>query len=308
MLFDVCLFFVFFLQDSAKSSLIVSDAVRPPPITRRHKSRQRSEGAAGNSAHRNRKTKTPNLDHLERQRDLQPTKPNSYVQIASSKNNDTRSGVGTDYFTRFSSRTNEAVHLTYSTTRFLSPRSLSDYRYRGLTCAEDSHCDFSTMPLHPVGYASSVKKNSKRSEYKRNSDKIKEDLGERSRCKNCQAMFNLDRNPPGSCPESPPDSFELCIENASCLCVPKYLYSSCSGPGDYYDQEPCTCARRHRKSSSKKRWIVYALASIVFPCLCMYPLLKSCHRCGVACQCCGGRHEPIPHSPPGSSSSSIKLS
>lgn len=198
--------------------------------------------------------------------------------------------------------------MTYSTSRYLSQRSFGDYRYRGLNCADDGHCDFSTMPLHPIGYTSSIKKNSKRSDHKRNSDKIKEDFGERSRCRNCQAMFNLDRNPPGSCPDSPPDNFERCIENASCICVPRcVLETCCSGSDDYYDQEPCTCARRHRKSSSKKRWLVYGLAALIFPCLCLYPVLKSCHRCGVASQCCGGRHEPIPHSPP-DSSSSIKLS
>ena len=199
------------------------------------------------------------------------------------------------------------MHLTYSTSRFLSQRSFSDYRYRGLNCIEDGRCDFPTVPLHPV-YTSSMKKNSKRSESKRNSDKLKEDLGERSRCKNCQAMFNLDANPPGSCPESPPDNFEHCIEKVSCMCVPhRVLDTCCRGSADFYDQEPCTCARRHRNSSSVKRWLVYGFASIFFPCICMYPLLRSCHRCGVASQCCGGRHQAIPYSPP-DSSSSIKLS
>ena len=289
-----------------KAASSKTELVRPPPIcTRRHKSRHRTDSNSTQN-YRCRRTKTPNLDNLKRQRDLQPTKPNSYVQIASSKSSSTTTGAGLP-FTRINSRTNDAVHLSYCTSRFFPQRSaFNEYRYRGINLTDDAHGDFATMPLHPVSYVGSNKKSSRRTESKRNNDKMKEDLGERSRCRNCQAMFNLDCNPPGSCPESPPDNFERCIECASCICVPRcVVYSCCRDSNNYYNREPCSCPRRHRKSS-RKHWFVFAIASLFFPCLCMYPVLKSCHRCGVACHCCGGKHEPMPHSPQ-NSSGSIKL-
>lgn len=282
------------MQDSSSKLSSTTDLVRPPPIsTRRHKSRSRTESAS-NGQHRSRRTKTPNLDNLERQRDLKPTKPNPYVQIASNGNAVTR-GPHSYSFPRINSRTSEGVHLAYSTTRFLAQRSaMYDYRYRGLTSSDDGHSDFSTAPLNPVSYAGSLKQPSNRADFKRTSSKEKEDLGERSRCRNCQVMFNHDRNFRGSCPDAPPDDCQKAIECVSCLCVPRCVFYSCDRDCEgNYNHEPCSCNRYHN-GSRKRRWVLLGLLSFFIPCLCLYPILMNCHKCGVACRCCGSRHEPMP--------------
>ena len=292
------------MQDSVKSIGSSIDIVRPPPTyARRHKQRQRSESSSYQQQHRSRRTKTPNLDNLERQRDLKPTKPNSYVQIASNKSNAT-GAIGTAYpFTRLNSRTSESIHLSYNTTRFRS-RSISS-RYRGLTTSDDGYCDFSSTPLHQ--YMGSVKQSSKRSDFKRVSTKSKEDFGERLRCRNCQAMFNRDRNYPGSCPDAPPDDCLKCIDNVTCMCAPRCVNYSCYRDSEgNYDDEPCTCSR-HRSRPRVRKFLILGLLSIFLPCLCLNPVLKSCYRCGVSSHCCGGRHEPMLPLSPQDNDESLKL-
>lgn len=129
--------------------------------------------------------------------------------------------------------------------------------------------------------------------------KYKEDLGERSKCRYCQAMFNHDKNRPGSCPGAPEDAYEVCIKRVSCVSCAGSVLNRCL-PDSHTDfsDDPCSC----HGGTWWRGWLLLGLISIFVPCLCLYPLLKSCHTCGIWCQCCGGRHEPIVpqrHSPSG---------
>ena len=255
---------------------------------------------------RSKRTKTPNLDHLERQRDLQPTKPNSYVQFASRRNqsalhsrsqyfasgisglsavDDFRVGYHKPHF-----RLAGSGQHNYSRQDVKGQDEVFKKPFHSVSSNFNSFYDSNYFSLKQssmlVAYGS-VKKG-----------KYKEDLAERSHCRNCLAMFNHDQNNPGSCPEAPPDNCERCIECGSCLPVARCVFYQCfkDSEGNYV-HEPCSCSSYDGRMSRRRRWLILGLLSLVFPCLCLYPLFKSCHRCGVACHCCGGRHEPMP--PPG---------
>lgn len=40
------------------------------------------------------------------------------------------------------------------------------------------------------------------------------------------------------------------------------------------------------------RWIGLFLLSMIFPCLCLYPACHGCHKIGISCGICGGKHRP----------------
>lgn len=40
------------------------------------------------------------------------------------------------------------------------------------------------------------------------------------------------------------------------------------------------------------RWIGLAFLSVIFPCLCLYPACHGCHKIGISCGICGGKHRP----------------
>ncbi|XP_076815686.1 sprouty-related, EVH1 domain-containing protein 2-like [Clavelina lepadiformis] len=251
---------------------------------------------------RSRKTKTPNLDHLERQRDLQPTKPNSYVQFASARSSAWRSGSGVP-MNEISVRPNDELCVKYHTSRYASqrivPGGMYDCRYQGLKTNDDFHSDFYPKPpYHTSPSFSSYSDPSgvlKKKTLLIDHGKYKEDLAERTRCRHCQTMFNIDRNRPGDCPDAPPDSGQTCIERASCLCLAHSVLYNCFRDSEgNYEHEPCSCSRHYNGRSSRRKWLVLAALSVLVPCLCLYPVLKSCHKCGVACHYCGGRHEPLP--------------
>lgn len=121
---------------------------------------------------------------------------------------------------------------------------------------------------------------------------FKEDLAERSRCTHCREMFNHECNRPGSCKYAP----DKCLENinkVTCMCcVSSIFYHCCRDDEGDYDEQPCSCSSRGRgRSKTMRHWSALAALSVIFPCLCLYPPLSACHSCGVACHCCGGKHQ-----------------
>ncbi|CAH1791058.1 unnamed protein product [Owenia fusiformis] len=125
---------------------------------------------------------------------------------------------------------------------------------------------------------------------KRDKMDSKNRLLERSRCVYCHEVFVHDENPRGNC-EDAPDRVANCIEKVSCLsCAHCMLYHCMSDPdGDY--GHLCVCDSSDENNS--KKWTVLTVLSFFVPCLCCYGPLTACHRCGVACGCCGGRHKAV---------------
>lgn len=294
--------------------IFTQDAVPFPPPRLRIDHRERSSTAPDHRhryrhrddphRHRSKRTKTPNLDHLERQRDLQPTKPNSYVQFASRRNQSALHDRSRYLTSRISGLSIvDDFRVGYHKPHFRLNNSVPhDYAHRDIKGQDEVfkktfHSASSNLrPFYDSNYFTCVKQSSVLvSSDSKKSGKYKEDLGERSRCRNCLVMFNHDRNVPGSCPEAPPDNCEQCIEYTSCLPVTRCLFYQCfkDSEGNYVHQ-PCSCSSYDGGMSRKRRWFILGLLSIFLPCLCLFPLLKSCHRCGVSCHCCGGRHVPMP--------------
>ncbi|KAK2878259.1 hypothetical protein Q8A67_019050 [Cirrhinus molitorella] len=112
--------------------------------------------------------------------------------------------------------------------------------------------------------------------------------GERSRCIYCREMFNREDNRRGQCQDAP-DPIEQCIYKVSCmLCAESMLYHCMSdSEGDFSD--PCSCDAGEEQFCV--RWLALLGLSLLAPCMCCYPPLRACHRCGEACRCCGGKHK-----------------
>ncbi|XP_056623989.1 sprouty-related, EVH1 domain-containing protein 1 [Triplophysa dalaica] len=112
--------------------------------------------------------------------------------------------------------------------------------------------------------------------------------GERSRCVYCREMFNHEDNRRGECQDAP-DPIKQCIYKVSCmLCAESMLYHCMSdSEGDFSD--PCSCDTSEEQFCV--RWLALLGLSLVAPCMCCYPPLRACHRCGEACRCCGGKHK-----------------
>lgn len=191
--------------------------------------------------------------------------------------------------------------------------NMHKYAYHGVKLTDDSFWDYYGKPYSNFSYDSNyvyqlkqVSQHKAAELAKFGPSKVKEDLGERLRCKHCQAVYNRDRNHRGSCSFAPPDKLEQGIEYATCLPAASCVFKQCLQDAESsYADEPCTCSHYSGGLSRHRRWLILGLLSFLLPCLCLYPLLKSCHRCGVACHCCGGRHEPI-SSPPDTGSDSPK--
>ncbi|KAJ8393190.1 hypothetical protein AAFF_G00062620 [Aldrovandia affinis] len=117
----------------------------------------------------------------------------------------------------------------------------------------------------------------------------KED-GERSRCVYCRDVFNREDNRRGRCQDAP-DPVRTCIGRVSFMwCADSLLYHCLSDPeGDYSD--PCSCDASDERFLL--RWLALLGLSVLAPCMCCYPPLRACHRCGAAWGCCGGRHKAV---------------
>ena len=113
-------------------------------------------------------------------------------------------------------------------------------------------------------------------------------LVQRSRCVYCNQMFERDVNHRGTC-EDAPDRVAKCIEKVSCICCARGMLYHCMADADGDYGHPCVCDRADE--SNYKKWTALTVLSLIVPCLWCYWPLTGCHRCGVACGCCGGRHK-----------------
>ncbi|XP_062319669.1 sprouty-related, EVH1 domain-containing protein 2-like [Osmerus eperlanus] len=114
---------------------------------------------------------------------------------------------------------------------------------------------------------------------------------ERAHCEYCGETFFRTDNRRGGCHDAP-DPVRAFIRRASCMWLADTLLYHCmSDPeGDYSD--PCSCDGGDGGGGRLgTRWAALLGLSLVAPCLCLYPPLHACHRAGLACGCCGGRHK-----------------
>ncbi|KAG8199401.1 hypothetical protein JTE90_000269 [Oedothorax gibbosus] len=111
------------------------------------------------------------------------------------------------------------------------------------------------------------------------------------RCRLCRETYTEEGNRPGSCRDGDDRTFR-CIRCVSCLkCAQCMIYHCMSDTeGDYNHYDPCTCD--DSDGHCCRRWAGLGLLSFISPFLWCYPLLRCCHKCGVHCRYCGGKHEP----------------
>lgn len=112
----------------------------------------------------------------------------------------------------------------------------------------------------------------------------------RVRCRYCQEFFTEEFNRNGAC-EFAPDRFKASLEYTTAMkCARCMLYHCMSDSEGEMPQHPCECVPE--ESVCSKRWIGLFLLSMIFPCLCLYPACHVCHKMGIACRICGGKHRP----------------
>lgn len=112
----------------------------------------------------------------------------------------------------------------------------------------------------------------------------------RAQCRYCLEMYSPEDNYRGSC-EYAPDKVLACISGASCIsCAQCMLYHCMSDSEGDFNQHPCSCDTSD--GHCPKRWTALSLLSIFVPCLWCYLPFRACHKCGVRCGVCGGRHDP----------------
>ncbi|XP_055311058.1 sprouty-related, EVH1 domain-containing protein 2 isoform X2 [Sitodiplosis mosellana] len=112
----------------------------------------------------------------------------------------------------------------------------------------------------------------------------------RVRCRYCQEFFTEEFNRKGAC-EFAPDTFKASLEYTTAMkCARCMLYHCMSDSEGEMPQHPCECVPE--ESVCSKRWIGLFLLSMIFPCLCFYPACHLCHKMGISCGICGGRHRP----------------
>lgn len=108
---------------------------------------------------------------------------------------------------------------------------------------------------------------------------------EKEECLHCHETFSSDDNVRGAC-QYAPDRVKETIECLSCFaCARCVLYHCSSDPEEEANRHPCECG-----PVCGPRWFCRALLTLVVPCLCLYPLLRACHLCGITCGICGGKH------------------
>lgn len=132
-----------------------------------------------------------------------------------------------------------------------------------------------------------IKAKKKKPKLKKGSGK-KHLLSQRSRCVYCHEMFVHDENGRGQCEDSP-DKVGECIEHVACICCARGLLYHCMADSDGDYGHPCVCDTTDEANCRK--WTALSVLSMLVPCLWCYWPLTACHKCGVACGCCGGRHK-----------------
>lgn len=107
------------------------------------------------------------------------------------------------------------------------------------------------------------------------------------RCKYCRELFSQDDNARGSC-EDAPDGVVKCIDYVTCVWCAKGIIYHCMADPDGSFGHPCLCDSSDRTNC--KKWTALTILSLFLPCLWCYWPFMACHKCGVSCGCCGGRH------------------
>ncbi|XP_074644990.1 sprouty-related, EVH1 domain-containing protein 2-like isoform X2 [Tubulanus polymorphus] len=110
-----------------------------------------------------------------------------------------------------------------------------------------------------------------------------------ARCAYCQKMFSVSSETSRGLCEDAPDKMHDVIERVSCICCARAMLYHCMADADGDYGHPCVCDSSDE--SNCKKWTALTILSFIVPCLWCYWPLTACHRCGVACGCCGGRHK-----------------
>ncbi|OWA55093.1 putative Sprouty-related, EVH1 domain-containing protein 1 [Hypsibius exemplaris] len=186
-----------------------------------------------------------------------------------------------------------------------------DYHYpslEGRSRKSEKRDSISSIKMHNLDMMSSHRppllpiKNKRPRSRKRN----KYSRGERSRCRYCHQFYYLEGNEYGAC-EFAPDKVKECIDRVSCIPAASRLLDCCSpsrasdeagngggGNNQHHQQHhphPCDCDMGAR--SCAWRWLALAAITLILPCLCCYYPLRGCHRLGLSCGMCGGKHEAM---------------
>ncbi len=194
---------------------------------------------------------------------------------------------------------NIEMALDYSYVQFARSRpSVHEYSYPTLDSISKSPSQrrdsISSLKKHnlemlatqpPLPTKSKKKKKDRTKKDKKQSRHL---LSQRSRCVYCHEMFVIDENGRGVCVEAP-DQVAECIEKVSCICCARGMLYHCMADADGDYGHPCVCDSHDQHNC--KKWTALTILSFFVPCLWCYWPLTGCHRCGVACTCCGGRHK-----------------
>lgn len=144
------------------------------------------------------------------------------------------------------------------------------------------------QPPLPTKSARKKKKKERLKAPSSSSDKSRHLLLQRSRCVYCHEMFVHEENQRGRCEDAPDRGVE-CIERVSCICCARGMLYHCMADADGDYGHPCVCDPSDESNCHK--WTALSVLSLLVPCLWCYGPLTACHRLGMACGCCGGRHK-----------------
>ncbi|XP_033112751.1 sprouty-related, EVH1 domain-containing protein 2-like isoform X2 [Anneissia japonica] len=110
------------------------------------------------------------------------------------------------------------------------------------------------------------------------------------RCVHCLNVFDPRQNRRGQC-QYAPDSTLHCIEKLTCYCLAEGLQYHCCSDGENDYSEGCSCDPR--QDGFCKKWTALSAISLCLPCLFCYLPLRACHKVGVKCGVCGGKHVAV---------------
>lgn len=108
------------------------------------------------------------------------------------------------------------------------------------------------------------------------------------KCARCM-LYHCDiSDPEGEMPQHPCE----CIPGESCFS--KRFVIAYEIDGCFFSLQrsirDCSCTLI-ADFCSKNRWFGLCVLSFLLPCLCLYPPCYGCHRIGIACGCCGHKHQ-----------------
>ena len=208
--------------------------------------------------------------------------PHQHVKPDGGPNPDDNIEVAMDYsyvqFARNRPSVHEYTYPTYPLESLKQPPSRRD----SLSSLKKHNIEmYSTQPPLPT---KSKKRGKGRKKEKKQSRHL---LSQRDRCVYCNEMFEADENQRGNC-EDAPDKVGDCIEKVACICCARGMLYHCMSDADGDYGHPCVC---DATEDNCKRWTALTVLSLFVPCLWCYWPLTACHRLGMACGCCGGRHK-----------------